>query len=126
MNTEDLDSAALDPNLVTTAKGAAAATMPGGVTQDRSIGLLAAISHVIEAPAHTTAAMIHPTADNLPVDMSPETTVGLTIKPRSSSTNHPEDLHGNLETENINRSQSTTHHRITIVQMTAMGPQMRI
>ena len=126
MDTEDLGSATLDPDPTTTAIGAAATTIPGGVNQDHSIGLLATISHVIEAPAPITAAMIHPTADSPPVDMSPKTTADLTIKPENSSTNHPKDLHGNLRTENINKSQSMIHHQITIVQMTAIGPQMMI
>ena len=126
MNTEDLGSATLDPNPMTTAIGAAADTIAGGVNQDHSIGLLAAISHVIEAPAPITAAMIHPIADSPPVDMSPKMTADLAIKPENSSTNCPEDLHGNLRTENINKSQLTIHHRITIVQMTAIGTQMMI
>ena len=126
MNTEDLGSAILDPDPMTTAIGAAAATIPGGVDQGHSIGLLATISCVIEAPAHITAAMIHPTADSPPADMSPETTADLAIEPENSSTNCPEVLHGNLRTENINKSQLTIHHRITIVQMTAIGPQMMI
>ena len=126
MNTEDLGSATLDPNPTTTAIGAAADTIAGGVNHDHSIGFLAAISHVIEAPAPITAAVIHPIADSPPVDMSPETTADLAIKPKNSSTNHPEDLHGNVRTENVNKSQSTIHHWITIVQMTAIGPQMMI
>ena len=126
MDTEDLGSATLDPDPMTTAIGAAAATIPGGVDQDHSIGLPATISHVIEAPAPITATMIHPTADSPPVDMSPETTADPSIKPENSSTNHPKDLHGNLRTENINKSQSTIHHQITIVQMTVIGPQMMI
>ena len=126
MDTEDLGSAALDPNPTTTPIGAAAATIPRGVDQDHSIGLLTAISHVIEAPAPITTTVIHPTADSPPADMSPETTADPAIKPKNSSTNHPEDLHGNLRTENINKSQSTIHHWITIVQMTAIGPQMMI
>ena len=126
MNTEDLGSAALDPNPATTAIGAAANTIARGVDQDHSIGLLTAISHMIEAPAPITAAVIHPITDSPPVDMSPKTTADLTIKPENSSTNHPKDLHGNLRTENINKSQSTIHHQITIVQMTAIAPQMMI
>ena len=126
MDTEDLGSAALDPDPMTTAIGAAAATIPGGVDQDHSIGLPTAISHVIEAPAPITTAVIHPTADSPPVDISPETTADPTIKPKNSCTNHPEDLHGNLRTENINKSQSMIHHWITIVQLTAIGPQMMI
>ena len=126
MNTEDLGSATLNPDPTTTAIGATANTIARGVDQDHSIGLLAAISHMIEAPAPITAAVIHPIADSPPVDMSPETTADLAIKPENSSTNHPEDLHGNLRTENINKSQSMIHHQITIVQMTAIGPQMMI
>ena len=126
MDTEDLGSATLNPDPTTTAIGAAATTIPRGVNQDHSIGLPTAISHVIEAPAPITAAVIHPTADSPPVDMSPKMTADPTIKPKNSSTNRPKDLHGNLRTENINKSQSTIHHRITIVQMTAIGPQMMI
>ena len=126
MNTEDLGSAALDPDPTTTAIGAAATSIPRGVDQGHSIGLLAAISCMIEAPAPITAAMIHPTTDSPPADISPKTTADLTIEPENSSTNRPEDLHGNLRTENINKSQSTIHHRITIVQMTAIGPRMMI
>ena len=126
MDTEDLGSAALDPDPATTAIGAAAAMIPRGVNQDHSIGLLAVISHMIEAPAPIIATVIHPTTDSPPVDMSPETTADPAIKPEDSSTNRPKDLHGNLRTENINKSQLTIHHRITIVQMTAIGPQMMI
>ena len=126
MNTEDLGSATLNPNPASTAIGAAAATIPGGVDQGHSIGLLATISHVIEAPAPITAAVIHPTTDSPPADMSPKMTVDLAIEPENSSTNCPEDLHGNLRTENINKSQSMIHHWITIVQMTVIGPQMMI
>ena len=126
MGTEDLGSAVLDPDSVTTAIGAAAATIPRGVDQDHSIGLPTAISHVIEAPVPITAAVIHPTADSPQVDMSSEMTADPAIKPKNSSTNRPKDLHGNLRTENINKSQLMIHHRITIVQMTGIGPQMMI
>ena len=126
MNTEDLGSAILDPNPATTAIGAAATMIPRGVDQGHSIGLLATISRMIEAPAHITATVIHPTTDSPPADMSPKTTADLAIEPKNSSTNHPEVLHGNLRTENINKSQSMIHHWITIVQMTAIGPRMMI
>ena len=126
MNTEDLGSAALDPNPATAAIGAAAAMTPREVTQGHSIGLLATISRMIEAPAPITADVIHPTTDSLPADMSPEMTADLAIEPTNSSTNCPKVLHGNLRTENINKSQSTIHHRIIIVQMTAIGPRMMI
>ena len=126
MNTEDLGTVTLDPDPATTAIGAAAAMIPIGVDQDHSIGLLAAISHVIETPAPITTTMTHPTADNPPVDMPPEMTTDLATEPESNSTNHPKDLHGNLRTENINKSQSMIHHLITIVQMTTIEPQMMI
>ena len=126
MNTEDLGSATLDPDPATAAIGAAAAMTPREVTQGHSIGLLATISHVIEAPAPITAEVIHPTTDSLPADMSPEMTADLAIEPTNSSTNRPEVLHGNLRTENINKSQSTIHHQIIIVQMTAISPWMMI
>ena len=126
MNTEDLGSATLDHDPTTAAIGAAATTTPREVAQGHSIGLLAAISRMIEAPAPITTNVIHPTADSLPADMSPEMTADLTIEPANSSTNRPEVLHGNLRTENINKSQSTIHHRIIIVQMTAISPRMMI
>ena len=81
MNTEDLGSAILDPDPTTAAIGAAAATTPREVAQGHSIGLLTAISHVIEAPAPITADVIHPTTDSLPADMSPEMTADLAIEP---------------------------------------------
>ena len=126
MNTEDLDTVALDPDPTTTATGAAAATIPIGVDLDHSIGLLAAISHKIEAPVPITTIVIHPTADNPPVGMPPEMTADLTTEPEGNITNCPKDLHGNLRTESINKSQSTIHHLIIIVWMTAIGPWMRI
>ena len=58
MNTEiDLDSFTLNPNPVTTAIGAAAATTHIGVGQDHSTGLPITTSHVIEAPALTATNM---------------------------------------------------------------------
>ena len=102
------------------------ATIPRGVNQDHFHRFLAANSHVTEAPAPIIAAVTHPTADSLPADVPCEMTADPTTKPKNSSTNCPKDLHGNLRTENINRSQSMIHHQITIVWMTAIGPQMMI
>ena len=81
---------------------------------------------MIEALAPITAAMTHPTADNPPVDMPPKMTADLATEPESNSTNRPKDLHGNLRTENINKSQSMINHQITIVQMTTTEPRMMI
>ena len=132
MNTEiDLDSVALDPEPMTTAIGAAATMTHIGVNQDHSTGLLATTSHMIEAPALTATVVIHPTTDT--PGMPPEMTADLAIDPESTTTNQPKDLHhlhtlhhGSLRTGNINRSQSMTHHRITIVQMTPIATLMMI
>ena len=125
-NTEDLDTVALNLDPMITATGATATMIPVGVDPDHSIGLLATISHEIEAPVPITAIVIHLTTDNPPVGMPPEMTADLTTEPKGNITNHPEDLHGSLEIENINKSQLTIHHLITIVQMTVIGPRMMI
>ena len=70
--------------------------------------------------------MICPTADNPPVGRPPEMTADLTTEPEGNITTCPEDPHGSLKTESINKSQSTTHHLIIIVQMTVIGPRMMI
>ena len=123
MNTEiDLDSVALNPEPVTTAMEAAATTTHIEVNQHHSTGLLIATPHVIEAPALTTTVVIHPTAD-IP-GMPPDITADLAKDLENTTTNRPKTLHalhtllhGSLGTGNINRSQSMTHHQITIVQM---------
>ena len=96
---------------MTTAIGAAAAMTHIGVSQDHSTGLLAATSHVIEAPALTATIVMHPTAD-IP-GTPPEITADLAIDLENTTTNWPEALHhlhtlhhGSLRTGNINRSQS--------------------
>ena len=129
----DLGSAAPDPDPTTTAIGAAAAMTHIGVDQDHPTGLLATISHMIEAPALTATAMIHPTTDIPLADMSPETTADLAKDPENTTTNRPEDLHhlhtlhhGSLRTGNINKSQSMIHRRTTIVQMRATVTLMLI
>ena len=55
--------------------------IPRGVDQDHSIGLLAANSHVTEAPAPLITAMTHPTTDSPPADMPCETTADPATKP---------------------------------------------
>ena len=131
MNTEiDLGLVTLNPEPLTTAIGAAAATTYVGVNPDHSTGLLAATSHVIEAPALTTT-MIHLTADI--TGMSPKITADLTKDPENTTTNRPEALHhlhtlhhGSLRTGNIDRSQLTTHCQITAVQMIQIVTLMTI
>ena len=132
MNTEiDLDSVALDPEPMTTAIEAAAATTHIEVNQDHSTGLLTATPHIIEALALTATIMIHPTAD-IP-RMPPEITADLDKDPENTTTNWPKTLHplhtllhGSLGTGNINRSQSMTHCQITIVQMIPIATLMTI
>ena len=132
MNTEiDLDSVALNPEPVTTAIEAAATTTHVEVNQDHSTGLLTTTPHIIEAPALTAAIVIHPTAD-IP-GTPPEITADLTKDLENTTTNWPKTLHplhilphGSLGTGNINRSQSMTHHRITIVQMIPIVTLMMI
>ena len=132
MNTEiDLDSVTLDPEPVTTAIEAAAATTHVEVNQDHSTGLLAATSHVIEAPALTATVVIHPTAD-IP-GTPPKITTDLAKDLENTTTNQPETLHPlhtlphrSLGTGNINRSQSMTYRQITIVQMIPIATLMMI
>ena len=70
--------------------------------------------------------MIHPIADAPPVDILPEMTADLATGPDGNITNHPEDLHGNLRIENINKLPLMTCHLITIARMTVIGAQMMI
>ena len=125
MNTETgLDSVAPDPNPMTTAIG---------VDQGHSTGLPNAIFHMTEAQAPTTAVMTHPTTDIPLTGMPPEMTADLAIDLENTTTNWPEDLHhlhtlhhGSLMIGNINKSQSMTHHQITMVQMTMKATLMMI
>ena len=134
MNTEtDLDSVALNPDPVTTAIGATAATTHIGVDLGHSTGLPITISHVIEAPALTAAIVTHTTADIPLTGMPPRMTADFAIDLENTTTNWPMDLHHlhtlhhrSLETGNINKSQSMTHHWITIVQMTMTATRMMI
>ena len=134
MNTEtDLDSVALDPNHVTTAIGTTATMTLTEVNLGHSTGPPSSISPMIEAPAPTAAIMTHPTADIPLTGMPPKMTVDPTIDPVNATTNWPKDPrhlhtlhHGNLRTENINKSQSMTHHRITIVQTITTATLMMI
>ena len=118
---------------MTTAIGATAAMTHVGATQGHFTGLPNAISHVIEAPVPTTVIMTHPTADIPIAGIPPEMTADLAIDLENTTTNWPEDPHhphtlhhGGLKTENINKSQLMTHHRITITQTTMTVTLMMI
>ena len=129
----DQDSVTLDPDPVTTAIGATATMTHIGATQGHFAGLPNAISHMIEARVPTTVVVTHPTADIPIAGIPPEMTADLTIDPENTTTNQPDDphhphalYHGGLKTENINKSQLTTHHQITITQMTTTATLMMI
>ena len=134
MNTgTDLDSGTLVPNPITTAIGVVATMTLIGGNPDHSTDLPIATSHMIEAPVPTAAVATHPTADLPLTEIHPEMTADLNIDPENNITNQPENLHplhthhpGNLRTGNINRSQSMTHHRNTIAQMTMTVTPMMI
>ena len=129
----DQDSVALDPDPVTTAIGATAAMTHIGATQGHFTGLPNTISHMTEAPVPTAIVMTHPTADIPIAGIPPKMTADLTIDLENTTTNWPKDPHhphtlhhGGLKTENINKSQLTTHHWITITQMTTTATLMMI
>ena len=134
MNTgTDLDSVALDLDPVTTTIGAVAAMTLVEVALGHFTNLLIATSHVTEAPVPTAAIVIHPTADPHLTGTLPEMTADPAIGPGNINTNQTEALHplhghhpGNIRTEDTNKSQSTTHHRNTIAQMTTTVTLMRI
>ena len=88
---------------------------------------------MIEAPVPTATVMTHPTADIPIAGIPPEITADLAIDLENTTTNWPEDPHhphtlhhGSLKTENINKSQLTTHHWITITQTTMTATLMMI
>ena len=90
MNTEiDLDSVTLNPDPVTTAIGATATTTHAGVDLGHSTDLPGTISHVIEAPAPTTAIVTHPTVHIPLTGLPPEMTANLTIDLENTTTNWP-------------------------------------
>ena len=134
MNTgTDLDSVTLNLNPITTSIGAVAAMTLIEVAPGHFTGLPISTSHVTEAPGPTTAIMIHPTTDPHLTGTLPEMTADPTIGPGNTSTNQTKALHplhrhrpGNIRTEDTNKSQSMTHHRNTIAQMTMTVTPMRI
>ena len=126
MNTEDLDTVALDFDPTITVTGAAATTPLAGVNPDHSIGLPTATSHATGAPVPTTIIVIHPIANTPPVDILPEMTADCATGPDGNITNCPEDLHGNLRIEGINKLQLMTCHPITTARTTVIGARMMI
>ena len=129
----DLDSAALDPDPITTAIGVVATRTLVEVTPDHSTDLPIATSHMTEAPVPTTAITIHLTADPRLTGTPPGMTADLDIGPGNCITNLTEVLHplhghhlGNIRTRDTNKSQLTTHHQNATAQMTMTATQMMI
>ena len=82
------------------------------------------VSHTTEAQAHTTTAMTCHTADLHPIEIFPEITTDLNTNPENYITSQHKDLlqahkqhHGNIKTEDTNRSQLMIHHPNTTAQM---------
>ena len=85
----DLDSAAPDPTLITTAIGVVAARTLAEVSLDDSTGLPITASHKTGAPAPTTDITTHLTADLHLIGILPEMTADLNIDPGNIITNQP-------------------------------------
>ena len=85
-------SAALDPILATTVIEAIANMSITGTTQDPSIDLPIAASHVIEAPVHIATAETLPTPDLL-ATTPPGMTADPGITPNIANTNQPKAHH---------------------------------
>ena len=86
-----LDSAALDPDLITMDTGVTADMNTAGTAPGHSIGLPATAHHIIGAPAHTTTTKTLPTIDHLLTAIPPEMTADLNIAPDTANTNQPKD-----------------------------------
>ena len=104
--------------------GVAAIMTPIEATPGHPTDLHDVVSHATEAQAHTTTAMTHHTADLHPIEISPEMTADLNTNPENNITNWHKDLlqahkqhHGNIKTEDTNRSQLMIHHLNTTAQM---------
>ena len=113
-----------DPAHITMNIGAAAVMTPIGATPGHPTDLHNIVSHATEAQAHTTTAMTCHTADLHPIEIFPEMTTDLNTNTTNNITNWHKDLlqahkqhHGNIKTEDTNRSQLMIHHLNTTAQM---------
>ena len=129
----DPDSVTLNSSPITTAIGVVATKTLIKVTPDHSTDLPTATSHVTEAPAPTTAIVIHPTTDPRLTGTLPKMTADPNIGPGNIITNQTEDLHplhghhpGNTRTKDTNKSQLMTHHQNITAQMTMTATLMMI
>ena len=113
-----------DPTYITMDIGVAAIMTPIGATPGHSTDLPDIVSHATEAQVHTAIAVTHHTADLHPVEIFPEMTADLDTNPPNNITSQHRDPlqarkqnHGNIKTEDTNRSQLTIHHPNTTAQM---------
>ena len=105
--------------------GVAAIMTPIGAIPGHPTDLPNVASHATEAQVHTATAVTHHTTDLHPIEISPKMTADLNhTNPKNNITNQHKDLlqahkqhHGNIKTEDTNRSQLTIHHPNTTVQM---------
>ena len=111
-----------DPTHITMDIGVAAIMTPIGATPGHSTDLPNVVSHATEAQVHTTITVTHHTTDLHPIEIFPEMTADLDTNPKNNITNQHKDLlqahkqhHGNIKTEDTNRSQLTIHHPNTTV-----------
>ena len=113
-----------NPAHITIDIGVAAIMTPVGATPGHSTDLSNVVSHATEAQVYTAIAVTHHTADLHPLEIFLKMTADLDTNPKNNITNQHKDLlqahkqhHGNIKTEDTNRSQLTIHHPNTTVQM---------
>ena len=122
-----IDPGSVTPDLAPTIPdtGVTVAMTPIEVAPDHPIDLHNVAPHIIEAPAHTTTAMIHHTTDLHPVDIFPKIIADLNhTNPTDNTSNQHKDVlqvlkqHlGDVRTEDTNRSQLMIHPQNTTAQM---------
>ena len=106
-----------NPAHITMDIGVAAVMTPIEATPGHPTDLHDVVSHATEAQAHTTTAVTCHTADLHPIETFPKMTTDLDTNPKNNITSQHKDLlqahkqhHGNIKTEDTNRSQLMIHH----------------
>ena len=120
-----------NPTHITMDIGVAAIMTPIEAAPGHPTNLHNVVSHATEAQAHTATAVTCHTADLHPIEIFPKMTVDLDTNPKNNITNQHKDLlqahkqhHGNIKTEDTNKSQLMIHHPNTTAQMIKMTPRM--
>ena len=113
-----------DPAHITMDIGVAAIMTPIEAAPGYPTDLHDVVPYTTEAQAHTATAVTCHTTDLHPVVIFPEMTTDLNTNSTNNITNQYKDLlhahkqhHGNIKTEDTNRSQLTIHHPNTTAQM---------